>query len=149
MHGHIYIILKESLKLIPILGSGMMFFEFVFLRRSWATDRPRLARHMTRLKTAYSGSRTGSPPLDPMWLMIFPEGTNLCPNGRRASAKWAEKQGIKDLQHQLHPRSAGTLYCLQELRPTVQWVYDCTVAYEGIPYVTFLFRRAQVHLDGS
>ena len=25
------------------------------------------------------------------------------------------------------------LFCLKELRDTVEWVYDCTVAYEGVP----------------
>ena len=68
-----------------------------------------------------------------MWLVIFPEGTNLSTNGRRGSKKWADKQGIDDLRHLLLPRSTGLLYCLQELRGTIDWVYDCTLAYEGIP----------------
>ncbi len=113
----------------------MMFFEFCFLSRNWAKDRPRLARYMAGLKSRYSRLVEKPARSDPMWLLIFPEGTNLCPNGRRASARWAEKQGIKDLQHQLLPRSTGTLYCLQELRDAVDWVYDCTIAYEGIPCV--------------
>ncbi|KAI9884623.1 MAG: NADH kinase pos5 [Watsoniomyces obsoletus] len=133
MHGHLYIILKESLKYIPILGPGMMFYEFIFLSRNWKRDRPRLARHMSKLKSRHSGPLSGSTPLDPMWLLIFPEGTNLSDNGRKNSAAWAEKQGMPDLQHQLHPRSTGSLYCLQELKDTVSWVYDCTLAYEGIP----------------
>lgn len=133
MHGHVYILLKDSLKYIPVLGPGMMFFEFIFLARNWAKDRPRLVRHMSKLKTRHSGPLSGSASLDPMWLMLFPEGTNLSANGRAKSAAWAKKQGMKDLQHQLHPRSTGLLYCLQELKGTVEWVYDCTMAYEGIP----------------
>jgi 1-acyl-sn-glycerol-3-phosphate acyltransferase len=39
MHGHLYIILKESIKYIPILGTGMMFYGFIFLSRKWATDK--------------------------------------------------------------------------------------------------------------
>jgi hypothetical protein len=38
MHGHIYIILKESLKYIPIAGPGMMFFGFIFMARNWVRD---------------------------------------------------------------------------------------------------------------
>ena len=75
----------------------------------------------------------GMKSLDPMWLIIFPEGTNLSANTRQQSRKWADKQGIKDLEHQLLPRSTGLLYCLQELKGTVDWVYDCTLAYEGVP----------------
>lgn len=67
--------------------------------------------------------------------MIFPEGTNLSDNGRKASAKYAEKTGIKDLRHLMIPRSTGLRFCLENLAGSVDWIYDCTVAYEGIPYV--------------
>lgn len=133
MHGHVYIILKESLKYIPIIGPGIMFYGFVFMARNWARDKPRLQHRLQKLKSRHGGPMSGSESLDPMWLMIFPEGTNLSGNTRKNSAKWAEKQGIKDFQYQLLPRSTGLLYCLQELRGTLHWVYDCTVAYEGIP----------------
>ena len=133
MHGHIYIILKESLKYIPILGPGMMFYGFVFMARNWAQDKFRLSHRLQKLKARHGGPLSGSQGLDPMWLMIFPEGTNLSANTRKGSKKWAEKQGWQDLQHQLLPRSTGLLYCLQELKGTVEWLYDCTMAYEGIP----------------
>jgi 1-acyl-sn-glycerol-3-phosphate acyltransferase len=133
MHGHVYIILKESLKYIPIIGPGIMFYGFVFMARNWARDKPRLQHRLQKLKSRHGGPMSGSESLDPMWLMIFPEGTNLSGNTRRKSANWAEKQGIGDFQYQLLPRSTGLLYCLQELRGTLDWVYDCTVAYEGIP----------------
>lgn len=133
MHGHIYIILKESLKYIPILGHGMMMYGFVFMARNWARDKPRLRHRLQKLKSRHGGPLSGSQGLDPMWLMLFPEGTNLSANTRKGSKKWADKQGLKDLQHQLLPRSTGFQYCLQELKGTVDWVYDCTVAYEGIP----------------
>lgn len=136
MHGHVYIILKESLKYVPVIGPGMMFYGFIFMARNWARDRPRLQHRLQKLKSRHGGPMSGSQSLDPMWLMIFPEGTNLSANTRKGSAKWAEKQGIRDFQHQLLPRSTGLLYCLQELRGTVDWIYDCTVAYEGIPLVS-------------
>lgn len=133
MHGHIYIILKESLKYIPILGPGMMFYGFIFMARNWARDKPRLRHRLQKLKSRHRGPLSGSQVLDPMWLMIFPEGTNLSANTRKKSKIWADKQGMQDLTHLLLPRSTGLLYCLQELKGTLDWVYDCTVAYEGIP----------------
>lgn len=133
MHGHIYIILKESLKYVPILGPGMMFYGFIFMARKWASDKPRLQHRLEKLKTRHSGPMSGSAGLDPMWLLIFPEGTNLSPNTKKASSRWAEKQGIKDLRHCLLPRSTGLFFCLQQLKGTVDWVYDCTMAYEGTP----------------
>lgn len=35
MHGRLYIILKESLKHIPVIGWGMQFSQFIFLKRNW------------------------------------------------------------------------------------------------------------------
>jgi hypothetical protein len=72
-------------------------------------------------------------PKDPMWLLIFPEGTNLSGVTRQKSAQWAEKTGVKDMKHQLLPRTTGLQFCLNELRQTTNWLYDCTIAYEGIP----------------
>lgn len=133
MHGHLYIILKEALKYVPIIGPGMMYYGFVFMARNWIKDKPRLHHRLQKLKGRHSGPLSGSQRLDPMWLLIFPEGTNLSANTRKGSNKWAEKQGIADLRHQLLPRTTGLQFCLQELKGTVDWVYDCTVAYEGIP----------------
>ena len=133
MHGHVYIILKESLKWIPFIGPGMMFYGFVFMARNWAKDKSRLQYRLRKLKGRHSGPLSGSQEWDPMWLLIFPEGTNLSANTRKRSAAWATKQGIKDLHYQILPRSTGLQFCLQELKGTVEWVYDCTTAYEGIP----------------
>ncbi|KAI1396840.1 acyltransferase-domain-containing protein [Hypoxylon fuscum] len=132
MHGHIYIILKESLKWIPVIGPGCMFLSFIFMSRKMSVDQPRLARRLGKLKTKYTDP-DGESYLNPMWLLLFPEGTNLSTNGRVKSAKWAEQTGLKDMQHLMLPRSTGMYFCLNELKGTVDYVYDCTVAYEGVP----------------
>lgn len=127
MHGRIYVVLKESLKRIPIIGWGMQFAQFIFLKRKWEQDKPRMAAHLQKFNN----------PKDPMWLMMFPEGTNLADSTREASKKWAEKNGIDDMQHTLLPRSTGLQFILQELQKTVDYVYDCTIAYEGVPHGQF------------
>jgi len=76
MHGHLYIILKESLRYIPLIGTGMMFYGFIFMSRKMATDQPRLAYRLNKLKQKKTDPK-GKPYLDPMWLLLFPEGTNL------------------------------------------------------------------------
>ncbi|KAF2858171.1 acyltransferase-domain-containing protein [Piedraia hortae CBS 480.64] len=124
MHGHIYIILKESLKCIPIFGPAMMFFGFIFMARKWQTDEGRMRYRLKKLSSI---------PLRPMWLLIFPEGTNLSANTRRGSKKYSEKMEISDMKYQLLPRSTGLRFCLSELHDTVEYLYDCTTAYEGIP----------------
>lgn len=122
MHGRIHVVLKESLKKIPVVGWGMTLSKFIFLKRDWEKDKAGLAKHLQSLNR----------PEDPMWLMFFPEGTNLAQSTREKSQKWAEKNGLKDFQHVLLPRSTGLHFCLLKLRETVDYVYDCTVAYEGV-----------------
>ena len=131
MHGRIYIVLKESLRKIPVIGWGIQLSQFILLKRNWEQDKPQLATHLSKLNNI----------LDPMWLLLFPEGTNLAPSTREKSRKWAKENGIQDMEHQLLPRSTGLQFCLQELRETVGYVYDCTIAYEGVPYVESSFER--------
>lgn len=123
MHGFLYIILKESLKYIPVLGFGMQMYGFIFMARNWQKDKSRMMYRLSKLR------KSG----DPMWLLIFPEGTNASDNGRIASAKYAKKIGIEDFKHVLLPRTTGLQFCLDQLGDSVEWMYDCTVAYEGVP----------------
>lgn len=139
MHGRIFIILKESLKYIPVVSQGMMFYGFIFMARKWLSDKPRLQYRLEKLKTRHTGSKSGTPQYDPMWLLIFPEGTNLSINTKRRSDAYGEKQGFPSLTHQILPRSTGLFFCLQQLRGTVDWLYDCTIAYEGPSYVYSCF----------
>lgn len=129
MHGHVYIVLKESISYIPLIGLGLRLAGFVFMARKMQTDKARLSRRLSQLSRR--SQKDGA--LNPMWLIMFPEGTNLSKNGRAASVRWAGKQGDQDLQYQLIPRSAGTYFCLKALEGTVEWVYDCTLAYDGVP----------------
>lgn len=127
MHGYIYIILKESLKNVPIIGWGAQFYNFIFLSRKWENDKAQFQKHLDTLNNVN----------DPMWLLIFPEGTNLAKSTRERSKAWAEKNGLQDMKHQLLPRSLGLQFSLQRLRGTTEWLYDCTIAYEGIPIGEF------------
>lgn len=54
-------------------------------------------------------------------------------NAKANSASWAKKKDIPDMEHVVLPRSTGLLFCLRELKGTLDYVYDCTVAYEGVP----------------
>ncbi len=111
----------------------MQFYSFIFLSRKWETDKPRLAYRLGKLKEHNLTPLSGSKILDPMWLLIFPEGTNASSNTKKKSTQWAQKQGIKDMEHVLLPRSTGSFFCLNELKGTLDYVYDCTIAYEGVP----------------
>ncbi|KAF3032163.1 hypothetical protein E8E12_002089 [Didymella heteroderae] len=123
MHGFVYIILKESLRNIPIIGWSAQFYNFIFLARNWEEDQRRFKKALSRLSNV----------TQPMWLIIFPEGTNLSSTTREKSKAWAAKNNLQDMKHQLLPRSTGLRFCLNELQDTTEWLYDCTIAYEGVP----------------
>ena len=111
---------------IPIIGLALRSVGFVFLSRNIEKDSHRLERRINQLR------RQGLHGLEPMWFLIFPEGTNLNSAGRAKSARWARKQEIEDMQHLLLPHSTGTYLCLKRLGDTVDWIYDCTLTYDGV-----------------
>ena len=142
MHGRLYIILKESLKSIPVLGWGMQMSQFIFMKRNWEQDKPNMQKHLAKLRRHN----------DPMWLMLFPEGTNLAPDTRDKSRAWARKTGVKDMQHVLLPRSTGLQFCLQELKGSMDYLYDCTIAYKGVgrgQYAQDVFSLKASYLEGK
>lgn len=94
------------------------------MARKWEQDKPRLLHRLQKL-AAYTD--------DPMWLLIFPEGTNLSSNTLPKSVAYAKKQDLVHPKHCLLPRSTGLRFCLQNLSSSVHWLYDCTLAYEGVP----------------
>lgn len=72
-------------------------------------------------------------------------------NAKANSASWAKKKDIPDMEHVVLPRSTGLLFCLRELKGTLDYVYDCTVAYEGVPrggYGEEMFTLTSTYFQG-
>lgn len=131
LHGHIIAIVKESLRYIPFLGQVMKICGFIFLARKLRFDRPRLESGLMEQTTKKDQD------LKPMWFIIFPEGTVPTPDSRHTSNAYAARQGLQPLKYVLLPRSTGIFISLRQLKMdgNVEWLYDCTLAYEGLSYV--------------
>lgn len=129
-HKDVLIVLKKSLKYLPILGWGMQFFQFIFLARSWASDRVALVQGLARVASQAKSTST------PLTFILYPEGTLVSRDTRPISKKYADKLGVPDTTHLLLPRSTGLLYSLRALAPRVPGLQliDITMAYPGIPY---------------
>jgi len=127
-HRDVFIVLKKSLKWLPILGWGMQFFDFIFLARSWASDRLNLSSQLSRL-----GRRAEKQEI-PLSFLLYPEGTLVSVDTRPVSKKFADKLGIPDMMHTLLPRSTGLQYSLRSLAPRIPslQLLDITVGYPGI-----------------
>ncbi|KAH9178884.1 acyltransferase-domain-containing protein [Lactarius sanguifluus] len=128
-HRDVCIVLKKSLKWVPVIGWGMQFFNFIFLARSWASDRLYLVKQLGLLGERAQDHDT------PLTFILYPEGTLVSPDTRPVSKKYADKLGISDMSHTLLPRSTGLHYSLRALSscvPNLQ-LLDVTMGYPGVP----------------
>lgn len=66
----------------------MQFFNFIFLARSWASDRVHLASHLSAL--GFDAEKEDKP----LCFVLYPEGTLVSKDTRPISKKFAEKMGI-------------------------------------------------------
>ena len=64
--GYIKYILKKSLLKLPIFGWGFHIFEFIPVERKWEVDEPVMRKKLSTFKDSR----------DPLWLAVFPEGTD-------------------------------------------------------------------------
>ena len=66
----------------------MQIFRFIFLARSWASDRLYLSAQLSKL------GRKAQQQDNPFALIIYPEGTLVSSDTRPVSKKYAEKMGF-------------------------------------------------------
>ncbi|KAF9547749.1 hypothetical protein EC957_007914 [Mortierella hygrophila] len=119
-HRALKIILRGDLTWIP----GMRFFDFILLKRNdWAHDKRAIEENLDRVNAK-----------DPLWLVVFPEGTVVSRGTRKRSSTFAKKAGLADHRHVLLPRTSGLFVCINKLRGSVEYLYDATVGYSGIAY---------------
>jgi len=146
-HRDVCIVLKKSLKWVPIFGWCTQFFNFIFLARSWASDRLHLVKQLSlvgRTAQKYDTSLT---------FILWPEGYISSEGTRPISKKFADKLGISDMNYTIHPRSTGLHHSLRALSscvPDLQ-LLDITVAYPGVPssgYPLSYYSLRSVILDG-
>lgn len=64
--GHIKYVLKSSLMRLPVFGWGFHILEFISVERKWELDEPEMRRMLSGF----------SDPECPLWLAVFPEGTD-------------------------------------------------------------------------
>jgi lysocardiolipin and lysophospholipid acyltransferase len=142
-HGGVYILLKDSLKWIPIFGWGMQFFNFIFLSRKWVNDETILDQGVDRLRREKEW---------PAWLLLFPEGTTFSRNGVAKSVAYGKKADLDLPQHLLLPRSRGLRHSILKLDSSIEYLYDATIHYSGIPkgvYGEDYFTLRNMYLRGK
>eukprot|EP00123_Amoebidium_parasiticum_P019965 comp39485_c0_seq1/m.47380 comp39485_c0_seq1/g.47380 ORF comp39485_c0_seq1/g.47380 comp39485_c0_seq1/m.47380 type:complete len:384 (-) comp39485_c0_seq1:126-1277(-) len=120
--------MKESAKYYPILGWTWHFCEFIWLKRSWDSDK----------KTIDSGLRQLQDYPLPYWAVLFPEGTRWTPKKHLASQQFSREKGLPVLEHLLTPRPKGFVFAVKCLRQDIDAMYICTFAFKDKKAPTML-----------
>ncbi|XVF73686.1 hypothetical protein PTKIN_Ptkin13bG0002600 [Pterospermum kingtungense] len=119
--GYIKYILKSSLFKLPVLGWGFHILEFISVERKWETDENVMHQMLSSFKN----------PRHPLWLALFPEGTDYTEEKCRRSRKFAAQVGLPVMTNVLLPKTKGFCLCLETLRDSLDAVYDLTIAYKN------------------
>ncbi|GKV26558.1 hypothetical protein SLEP1_g35840 [Rubroshorea leprosula] len=104
--GYIRYILKSSLMKLPVFGWGFYILEFIPVERKWEVDGPKMCHMLSTFKD----------PRDPLWLVLFPEGTDFSEQKCIRNQKYAAENGLPIMKNVLLPKSKGFSACLEELR---------------------------------
>lgn len=119
--GCIKYVLKSSLMKLPIFGWGFHVFEFISVERRWEVDEIIMRKKLS----------TFTNPLDPLWLAVFPEGTDFTEQKCVKSQHFAAENGLPILKNVLLPKTRGFHACVEILRGSLDAVYDVTIAYKN------------------
>lgn len=118
--GCIKYVLKSTLMKLPIFGWGFHVLEFIPVERKWEIDEP----IMHQMLSSFAN------PSEPLWLAVFPEGTDFNEQKCKKSQKLAAENGLPVLKNVLLPKTKGFYTCLEILRGSLDAVYDITIAYK-------------------
>lgn len=118
--GSIKYVLKSSLMKLPVFGWGFQVLEFISVERKWEIDEPMMQRKLSTFKDLR----------DPLWLAVYPEGTDYTEQKCLRSQKFAAENGLPILKNVLLPKTKGFYACLGALRVSLDAVYDISMAYK-------------------
>lgn len=119
--GYIKYILKSSLMKLPVFGWAFHILEFISVERKWEVDESPMRQMLSTFKNHQ----------DPLWLALFPEGTDFTEQKRIRSQKFASENGLPILHSVLLPKTKGFAACMEELRSSLDAVYDITIGYKN------------------
>ncbi|WJZ83738.1 hypothetical protein VitviT2T_003394 [Vitis vinifera] len=94
--------------------------EFIPVERKWEIDEPLMHQMLSTFRD----------PRDPLWLAVFPEGTDFTEQKCIRSQKYAAEKGLPILKNVLLPKTKGFCACLEDLRGSLDAVYDLTIGYK-------------------
>lgn len=126
----ICIILKMSLRDIPLLGYGMAFFQFIFLNRKISKDIELIKSGVSRLRSKGKYD-----------LLIFPEGTYIDKDSHPKSQRWSRKAKVRvqgrrfNPKEVIIPRTTGFRILMENMKDHIDGIVGITMV--GNPHVRY------------
>ena len=122
--GGAKVVLKDSLKYIPVLGWSWMFSEYIFVKREWDKDQKTLVRDLNSIleypKDLFYG------------INIFCESTRYTKEKHDACIEVAKEKGLPVYKHHLLPRPKGFNLLASQIAGHVDNLYCITIAASDI-----------------
>ncbi|OQV17189.1 1-acyl-sn-glycerol-3-phosphate acyltransferase gamma [Hypsibius exemplaris] len=117
---------KRSLSFVPIIGWIWRMAEIIFLDRNWQKDRSCIVNQVAEISQYFN----------PVWILLFPEGTRFTPTKHKESVEFAKMRGVTPLEHLLIPRTKGFVLSIQAIKESgykIRAIYDTTIAFDTGP----------------
>lgn len=111
---------KKSIQYLPTMGWAWKFSESVFLERNYEKDKDMIGRQVAEI-AQYP---------DPMFLLLFAEGTRFTEDKHEASLIFAKDKGLPLLKRHLTPRTKGFIASLSQLRGRVPAIYNIELCFD-------------------
>jgi len=123
--GGTKVVLKDTIKYIPIIGWSWAAAEHIFIKRVWETDHKSLVKDLKAI-TDY--------PKDLKYnIVIFPEGTRYTKEKYEACVEVAKAKGYPVLKHHLLPRTKGFTLVVSQMKGKIDYLYDMNLAISPAP----------------
>ncbi|XP_062593774.1 1-acyl-sn-glycerol-3-phosphate acyltransferase epsilon-like [Saccostrea cucullata] len=119
--GHVRYVIKDGLKYFPLYGFYFKQHDCIYVRRG-NFSKECMEKQVRRLAKRN----------EPVWMVIFPEGTRFNPTNKDLLQKartLTEKKGITPMDHVLPPKLGALQVCLENMREHVTCIYDVTIAF--------------------
>lgn len=147
LYDDVIIILKESLRKIPVFGHSMTLFKYIFLTRNWLRDKIILKNSIHKIIQQKN-----------FHFLLFPEGTIFVTSQHAKSKAFAEKNNImynNSLflpKNVLLPRTKGPNYILSSIHNSIESIIDITLfitPYSYYPQETHPYKDVYFYKTGQ
>jgi 1-acyl-sn-glycerol-3-phosphate acyltransferase len=116
-------VVKSAINFVPLFGWYIFQHGYIYVRRFGHFVPDPLLRQFKNLRELN----------EPFWLHIFPEGTRFSRKKQKLieiSQEYAKKSGLHIPEYTLLPRVGAFTLARMELKDTVEYIYDVTIAYD-------------------